>query len=263
MSTSTIAQGVTPRRLMTSEWIKFRTLRSSGITLLAAAVLMIAFGAILGYSTSTSDWATLSADSTAGSAPLNGYRIAQLLVGVLGVLFVSGEYATGMIRSSFAAVPRRLGVLRAKTAVFSAVVTVVMTVASFAAFFAAQAFLGPDGHGSSLSDPGVLRSVAGVGLYLTLIGVLGGALGWILRSTAGGISALIGLLLVLPVVIGLLPGSISDTVSKFLPGEAGGSFVTTHQAANTLDPLIGIGVLALWTAAALAAAAVVLLRRDV
>ncbi|MGH2883848.1 MAG: ABC transporter permease, partial [Solirubrobacteraceae bacterium] len=169
------------------QWIKFRTLRSSWLTLTGAVLLMIAFGAIFGYSTSTANWAKLGAASRAATGSLGGYHIAQLVIGVLGVLLVTGEYATGMIRSTFAAVPRRLPVLAAKSGVFAAISVATMTVASFAAYFLAQAFLSSHGHGSSLSDPGALRSVAGVGVYLGLIGALGGALGWIVRSTAGGI----------------------------------------------------------------------------
>ncbi len=253
---------VTSGRVLNSEWIKFRTLRSTWITLAAAVVAMTAIGTAVGYFTGTGNWATLEAQDTLASAPLQGYFLTQLLVGVLGVLFVTGEYGTGMIRSTFAAVPRRLPILGAKTAVFGAVALMAMTVASFAAFFGAQLFLGPDGHGSSLSDPGALRSVAGVGIYLTLVGVLGGALGWVVRNTAGAISALVGLLLILPVILGLLPGSLGTTITKYLPSNAGGSLMTSVQLPDTLAPWTGLGVVVLWVAAALVAAVVVVRRRD-
>jgi ABC-2 type transport system permease protein len=253
---------VTPVRVLTSEWIKLRTLRSSWYTLAAAVVAMIAIGLVIGYATSTSNWASLDAEDTVASAPLQGYHLSELLIGVLGVLFVSGEYATGMIRSTFAAVPKRLPILGAKSAVFGVVALVTMTATSFATFFAAQAFLSPDGHGSSLSDPGALRSVAGVGFYLALIGLLGGAFGWIVRSTAGAISGLVGLLLIVPVILGLLPGSIGTTIAKFFPSNAGGSLVSSVQLPDTLAPWTGIGVLGLWVVAALALAAVVIRRRD-
>lgn len=253
---------VTAARVVSSEWLKLRTLRSSWYTLGAAVVAMIAIGLIIGYATSTANWATLDAEDTVVSAPLQGYRLSELLIGVLGVLFVSGEYATGMIRSTFAAVPKRLPVLGAKSAVFAAVALVTMTATSFATFFAAQAFLSPDGHGSSLSDPGALRAVAGVGLYLALIGLLGGAFGWIVRSTAGAISGLVGLLLIVPVLLGLLPGSIGTTLAEYFPSNAGGSLVSSVRLPDTLAPWTGIGVLGLWVAAALAVAAVLIRRRD-
>lgn len=253
---------VTIPRIVRSEWIKFRTLRSSWYTLAAAVAAMIVTGLVIGYTTSTSDWSTLEADLTAPSAPLQGYFLAQLLIGVLGVLFVTGEYGTGMIRSTFAAVPRRLPVLGAKTAVFAALALVSMTAASFAAFFGAQLFLGPDGHAASLSDPGVLRSVAGVGVYLTLVALLGGALGWIIRSTAGAIGALVALLLVVPSLVPLLPGSLGTTISQYLPSTAGEAFFASVRTEDMLAPWTGLGVLALWVTGALVAAAIVLRRRD-
>jgi ABC-2 type transport system permease protein len=253
---------LTAAGMMNSEWIKFRTLRSSWFTLVGAVLLMIVFGAIFGYSTSTANWAKLGADSRAATGSLGGYQIAELVIGVLGVLFVTGEYATGMIRSTFAAVPRRLPVLAAKSSVLAAISVVTMTAASFAAYFIAQAFLSSHGHGSSLSDPGALRSVAGVGIYLALIGALGGALGWIVRSTAGGISALVGIMLILPVVVGLLPNGIGETITKCLPSEAGGAFITATHNTGALSPWIGLGVLVLWVVGAFAAATMLVRRRD-
>lgn len=253
---------LTVGRILNSEWIKFRTLRSSWFTLVGAVLLMLVFGTIFGYTTSTANWAKLGADSRAATTSLGGYHIVQLVIGVLGVLFVTGEYATGMIRSTFAAVPRRLPVLAAKSGVFAAISVVTMTVASFAAYFLAQAFLSSHGHGSSLSDPGALRTVAGVGVYLTLIGALGGALGWIVRSTAGGISALVGIMLILPGVVGLLPNGIGDVITKYLPSEAGGAFITAAPHAGALSPWTGLAVFALWVAGAFAAATVLVRRRD-
>jgi ABC-2 type transport system permease protein len=253
---------LTAGRLLNSEWIKFRTLRSSWLTLAGAVLLMIAFGAIFGYSTSTANWAKLGADSRAATGSLGGYQIARIVIGVLGVLFVTGEYATGMIRSTFAAVPRRLPVLAAKSGVFAAISVATMTIASFAAYFLAQAFLRSHGHGSSLSDPGALRSVAGVGVYLALWGVLGGALGWIVRSTAGGISALVGIMLILPDVVGLLPSGIGDAITKYLPNEAGDAFINAAHNAGALSPWTGLGVFVLWVAAAFAVATVLVRRRD-
>ncbi len=253
---------VTLGRVLHSEWLKFRTLRSSWLTLGAAIASMIVIGLVIGYTTSTGTWAELEAEDKIASSPVRGFLLAQLIIGVLGVLFVTGEYATGMIRSTFAAVPRRLPVLGAKAAVFAAVALVAMTLASFAAFFGAQAFLGPDGHGSSLSDPGALRAVAGVGVYLTLVGLLGGALGWIIRSTAGAISALVALLLIVPVLIGFLPGSLSTSIAKYLPSNAGESFLTSVRIPDTLAPWTGIGVIALWVLVTLTVAAVAVRRRD-
>jgi ABC-2 type transport system permease protein len=255
-------------RAMKAEWIKFRTLRSSWLTLGAAVALMVIIGVVIGYTTSTADWGAprdgspaLDSELKLASAPLRGFLITQLVVGVLGVLFVTGEYATGLIRSTFTAIPRRLQVVGAKAAVFGLVALVAMTLASFAAFYGAQIFLGPEGRGSSLSDPGALRSVAGAGLYLTLVGLLGAGIGWIVRSTAGAISALVALLLILPNLIPLL-GSWAQPVVKYMPNNAGESFLTSARVPDMLAPVTGIGVLAQWVAAALVAGAVLVRSRD-
>ena len=260
---------VTFARVMKAEWIKFRTLRSSWLTLGAAVALMVIIGLVIGYATSTANWGaaprdgspTLDSALKLASAPLRGFLITQLVVGVLGILLVTGEYATGMIRSTFTAVPRRLRVVGAKAAVFSVVALVAMTLASFAAFYGAQFFLGAEGHGSSISDPGALRSVAGAGLYLTLVGLLGAGIGWIVRSTAGAITALVGLLLILPNLMPLF-GSGADRLARYMPSNAGESFITSTRMPDTLTPVTGIGALALWVAAAFVAAAVLVRRRD-
>ena len=137
-----------------------------------------------------------------------------------------------------------------------------MTLASFAAFFGAQVFLGPDGHGSSLSDPGVLRAVAGIGALPHAVGLLGGALGWIVRSTAGAITALVALLLIVPDLVTVPPGSWADTITKYLPTDAGEAFVSSERVPDTLAPWTGLVVLALWVGVAFVAAVVLVRRRD-
>ncbi len=251
---------VTLPHVMTSEWIKFRSLRSSWFTLLGAVGTMVLIGLAIGYNTG-SNWAGLAAEDRAPSATLQGYLFAQLLIGVLGVLFVSGEYGTGMIRSTLAAVPRRVPVLVAKTAVFGAIGLVTMVATSFATFLGGQAFLTSYGHGSSL-DSGALQVILGTGVYLALIGLFGGALGWIVRSTAGGISVLVGILLVVPVVFLALPSSWSDPIAKFLPSNAGQSFISSVNTPGQLSAWTGFATLIAWVAGSLVVAAVMLRRRD-
>jgi ABC-2 type transport system permease protein len=251
---------VTFPRVIKSEWLKFRSLRSSWYTLAAAVVSMVLLDTLLGY-TIGQKWATLQPDDHVASATMRGYQLAQLLIGVLGALFVTGEYGTGMIRSTFAAVPKRLPVLGAKTAVFGAVALAAMVVASFAGFFGAQAFLSGYHHTFSLSQSGVLRVVAGTGVYLTLIGLLGLALGWILRSTAGAISTLVGILLVVPVLFSAI-GKSADSIAQYLPSKAGASFISSIHTAGTLSPWTGLIVLCAWVFGALGLAAFLLRRRD-
>ena len=252
---------VTLHRAARSEWVKLRTLRSSWLILLAAAVSMIAIGAVIGYNTGKS-FVGLAAEDSAPSGGLQGAKLAMLLVGVLGALLVTGEYGTGMSRSTMAAVPRRVPVLLAKSGVLTVVTLVTMVAASLATYAAAQAFLSSYGHGTSLTAPGVLRVVLGTGLYLTLVALLGSAIGWLVRSTAGAISTYAGLLLVLPLIVGLLPGSISTSFGRYLPSSAGDAFTSSVHKPDTLGPWSGLAVLVAWVLVALVAAAVSLRRRD-
>lgn len=250
---------ITTTRLINSEWIKFRTLRSSWYTLLTGVLALIAIGGVIGYNTGK-NFTGLAPEDAAPSSVLQGYFLAQLLIAVLGVLFVSGEYSTGMIRSTLAAVPKRVPVLVAKAVVFGGVALVMMVTASIVTFFTAQLFLSSYGHGVSLGDPGVLRVVIGTGIYLTLVGLFGSALGWIVRSTAGGIGAVVAIFLVLPGLLGLVPGVKS--LVKFMPSEAGGSFAQSLLAPDRLSAWSGLAVMTAEVLLALVVAAVLLRRRD-
>ncbi|MEC3997518.1 ABC transporter permease [Actinacidiphila sp. DG2A-62] len=256
---------VTQLRVLHSEWIKLRSLRSTFYTLLAAVVALIGLGALFSAFTA-SHWPSMSAHEKATFDPaltsLRGFFLAQLAVGVLGVLMISGEYATGMIRASLSAVPRRLPVLWAKAALFAAVVLVVTTVGSVIAFLLGQSLMSSRHIGISLGDPGVLRSVLGVSLYLTVVGLLGVAIGALIRNTAGGIATVFGLLLVVPVLAEALPASWGNHVNQWLPSNAGQSVVALHHEAHTLQPWTGFAVFCLYAVVALAGAAVLLKRRD-
>lgn len=256
------AQPVTLRRVIRSEWIKFWTLRSTWAVLGAAVVGMLVLAVVVAYNTRhlTSN---LQANDIAPSATLQGYFLAELLIGALGVLFVSGEYSTGMIRSTLVAVPRRLPVLWAKLVVFVTITAVSMITVSIVAFVSAQALLSHYRTGFSLSDPGVLRVVIGTGVYLTLVGMIGAALGWIVRSTPGALVTYFAIVLVLPVLFGDALGNWGKEVAQFLPGQAGASFSTSiPESSYSLSPWVGLLVLAGWVAVALAIAAGVLRRRD-
>jgi hypothetical protein len=187
---------------------------------------------------------------------------ALIALGVLGVLTTSGEYTTGMIRSTLAAVPRRLPVLWAKAAVYGAVAFTIGVVGVFASFAIAGAVLSGTDAGMSFSDDGVVASLFGVGLYLGLVGVIGVALGALLRSSAGGISALVGTFLLVPGLMSLLPRSWRTEVTPYLPGNAGESIYALHHAAGSLSAGEGMLVLLGWTALALGGAAYRLKRAD-
>ncbi|QYX82483.1 ABC transporter permease [Streptomyces akebiae] len=258
---------VTGRRVLRSEWAKFWSLRSSWITLGVALVLLVLFGTIAGY--------TYSPDATGAEGPpgpgsggdavalaLTGVTFASLAVGVLGVLLSAGEYSTGMIRSTLAAVPRRLPVLWAKSAVIGVIALILSTVGALAAFQLGAPGLDGERISLSLGDDGVLRGLAGAGVYLALVAVAGVALGVLLRSSAGAIAALVGILLVLPGLATLLPDSWYDTITPYLPSNAGSAIYALTESAGSLSPGQGLAVFAGWVALALAGAAHRLVRTD-
>jgi ABC-2 type transport system permease protein len=272
MSTATVtpaapAGRVTQTRVLYSEWVKLRTLRSTFWSLFAAIVATAGLGMLFswGFASRVSDHAHPIGDAAtlAVTVPLRPYVIAQLAVGVLGVMVITGEYSTGMIRATLAAVPGRLPVLWAKAAVFGVVVLVLMEVVSFVTFFGGQAILSTQHIQATLSSPQALRIVIGVGLYLTVVGLLGTALGAIIRSTAGAIAALFGILLVLPVlgeVLGLT--SWGKHIAPYLPSNAGGDLLTNSPDPGSLGPWTGFGYFVLYTVIAMAVAAFLLKRRD-
>jgi hypothetical protein len=259
---------VTRSRVIRSEWIKLLSLRSTLIALGAAFVTVIGFGMLFaafrtGQVGSPGNGGPGGPDGDPTSLSLSGVMLGQLIIGSLGVMITAGEYTTGMIRSSLAAVPRRLPVLWAKVIVFAVTTFVLMLAAAFVAFLAGQAILSGGGAASaSLSDPGVIRAIFGAAIDLTGIGVIGLALGALLRSTAGAVSTLFGLILLLPGLAPLLPASLSDNLVPNLPSNAIQSFMAVQQAPGTLAPWTGLAVFAAYIVVLTAGAAVLLKRRD-
>ncbi len=257
---------VTQRRVLLSEWTKFRSLRSTVWTLLAAVVLSIGIGALFS-AVSASQYHTFSPADKASFDPvstsLNGMVFAQLAIGVLGVLLISGEYSTGMIRSSLTAVPRRLPVLWAKLGVFAGVVFSVTLVTSFVSFFLGQALLSSQHLNVAISAPGALRSVIGTALYATVAGMIGMALGGLLRNTAAGISTFAAVFFVIPPLTDLLPSSWSSHFVQYLPSNAGEVlFGGARGLAHPLAPWTGFGLLCAYAAVMIGFAAWRLRRAD-
>jgi ABC-type transport system involved in multi-copper enzyme maturation permease subunit len=257
---------VTPARVVRSEWAKLWSLRSTRWSFLAAVVFMAGIGILIALA-EMGRWAHLSAHDKATlngvDVSLGGFHVAQLAIGVLGVMIISGEYTTGMIRSSMTAVPHRLPVLWAKMAVFSATTFVTMLVSSFVAFFAAQAILTRHHVDASLGDPHALRAIVGCALFLTVVGILCTALGAIVRNTAGGISTFVGILFVLPGVTAILPSSLGDAIDPYLPSSAGSAVAQVVPDGGTLAPWTGFAIFCGYTLIAVVAAAVLMRRRDV
>jgi ABC-type transport system involved in multi-copper enzyme maturation permease subunit len=257
---------VTQARVVHSEWMKFRSLRSTLYTLLAAVVLMIGIGALFS-AVSASQYHTFSAADKATFSPistsLTGISFAVVAFGVLGVLLMSGEYSTGMIRSSLTSVPRRLPVLWGKLAVFSAAIFSISLIASFISFFLGQALLSSHHLNVAITAPGALRSVIGAALYITVAGMIGVALGALFRNTAAGISTFAGVFFVIPPLTNLLPASISSHLTQYLPSNAGGVlYGGTRDLHNALSPWTGFALLCGYAVILLAAAAWRLRRAD-
>ncbi|MFJ6617708.1 ABC transporter permease [Kitasatospora sp. NPDC091335] len=261
------AYKVTALRVLRSEWAKLWSLRSTWITLGLALLFLVGFGLIAAYQfrsrmTSGRPMDRDFAGASTLSLSLFGTNFAQLALGVLGVLVAAGEYSTGMIRSTLAAVPRRLPVLWSKAAVYGLIALVLGTVGAFAVFTADSGVLSGTRAAMTLSDAGVVRGLAGAGLYLALVGVIGVALGALLRSVAGGIAVLVATLMLVPGLTSLLPSSWQSHLSPYLPSHAGEAMFALHHDSATLSPTAGLAVFLGWTVLALGAAAVRLVRTD-
>jgi ABC-2 type transport system permease protein len=251
--------------VLRSEWTKLRSVRSTFWALTVTVVLGIGLGAVIsavaahGYARfSVSD--KLSWDPTGVSQ--TGVAIASLAIAVLGVLCISSEYSSGMIRTSLTAVPKRGRVLAAKSLVFAAVTFVVGEAVCFAAFFAGQVLISGYAPHAALGDPGVARAVAGGGLYLTALAVLSVAVGTLLRHPAAGIASMVAVLFVLPGIAQALPDSWRHPVTEFWPTQAGSQLTSVHPAAHSLQPWPGFGVMCLFVAIVYAIAWTLLDRRD-
>lgn len=236
------AGGDTLPRVIRSEWTKLWSLRSTWWTLLIAFVVTIGFATLVSWGVSSNvdkmspeDRATLDVTNLA----MAGVAFGQLAFAVLGALTVAGEYSTGGIKATFVAVPNRLRVLLAKVLVFSVVAWVVGTVAAFASFFVAMSFWSSHHLAANLSDPGVLRAVFGAGLIALASGLLGLALGALIRHTAGSITAAVALLFVVPPLTNLLPGTWGKDISTRFTTNAGQRITEVVHTPGQLQPWPG------------------------
>jgi ABC-2 type transport system permease protein len=249
------------RHALNSEWIKLRTVRSTWWTVTAAFVLGAGLTVLMCWG--NADWlASADADESPGSFITWGMMIAQITAVVLGALVVTTEYGTGMIRSTFAAVPSRGRVLAAKAVVVTGVLFVVGTVTALVGYYGGNYFLDREGIGMALEGD-VLRAMYGSGLYLAGIGLFTVAVGFLLRHTAGTISIVLALMLILGNMVMLVPGALGDWLVKLMPGNAGAS-ISTPVSFNPdlLAPWTGFGVFLIETAVLLVLAWVMVRRRD-
>lgn len=251
--------------VMSSEWTKIRSVRSTIWSLFSTFGITVGFGLLFSFAyirryDQLGLKERLTFDPTAQS--LRGLFLAQIAIGVLGVLVISSEYATGLIRTTLTAVPQRRALLAAKAVVFGAVALAVSMISAFVAFFGGQAVLNGKHLGVSLGDAHVLRAVLGAGAYLTIIGLLGLALAAILRRTAGAIATLFGLVLALPLLAQALPSPWNTDIAKFLPSGLGAALFKVRPDTNLLSPATALIVAILWLVVTYAIATVLITRRD-
>jgi ABC-type transport system involved in multi-copper enzyme maturation permease subunit len=256
---------VTLPRVLLSEWTKLRSLRSTRYSLAAALLLTIGMAA-LACAIVANHWAHMNPQERAEFHPLDanlvGVQIAQLALGVLGVLVITGEYSTGMIRATMSAVPRRLPVLWGKAIVYGLVSLALMIPATLLAFVVGEAIFARHHLDIAFTHAGVPRVVIGAALYLTVIGIFGLGLGAIVRNTAGGIATFAGIMFVLPPLMNVLPSSWNHAASPYLPLGAGQSIMALTRGDNQLGPWTGFGFLCAYALASLLIASVLLVKRD-
>ncbi|MFI6585113.1 ABC transporter permease subunit [Embleya sp. NPDC050493] len=258
------APRLTFARILDSEWAKIKTVRSTLWTLLAlfAVSVLISWGIA---ALAAGDVAKDVAEGQKNDAPdllTVGVAFGQIAALVLGVMSMTAEYSTGMIRTSLTAVPWRASMLAAKALVLALVLFVVGAVTGFCCYFLADLMLDAKHVGVGLGEPGVLRSLIGTGLYLAVLGLFGMALGVLLRHTAGAITLGIALIFVVGGVVGLIPGRTGDWIAKLMPANAGGQVMSVRAADKMLQPWTGFAVFVAETLVLLLLGALLLEKRD-
>lgn len=245
--------------VLASEWTKMRSVRSTMWTYAAGFLLMLGFALLISISAANTKEPV---DMTGFDITVAGIPFASIAMATLGVLVISSEYRTGMIRTTLQAVPQRLTLLSAKILVFTVTTALFSAAATAVTFFAVQPILAGKGLDSALGDPEVLRALIGTVLFLTASGLLGLALGALIRHTPGAILSAVGLLLIAPQLSQLLPGTWGAAVHKHFTTNAGSKVMALQTAPESLTPWAGFAVYVAWVAVIMVAAAVLLRRRD-
>ena len=265
---------VTFGRVLHSEWIKTNTVPSTVILLAVSFAVMVGLGALVAWGlvqlandpeSGPPQGIGQSLQSAAYDVPAAGLPFGQLLIAALAVVLIGSEYTTGMIRSTMVAVPTRTPALLAKTLVIAVISFLVGVLAAFTTYLLAQPILSGSDLGFGLDAEWVLPSIINTGTVLALIAVMGVAIGALLRNTAGGVVTLVGALFVLPIIASLLTGLadwVGDAV-RFLPSNAATQLVATRIQPEAFNQVEGGLILAGWAAVLLAAAVVVIKKRDV
>ncbi|MDQ2815407.1 MAG: ABC transporter permease [Actinomycetota bacterium] len=250
--------------LIAAEWIKLRSLRSTYLVLLAAAVIALGVG-VLVCNNDAVGWPGMLPAARAAFDPMAdsfvGFSIAQLIFAAIGVLTVTGEYSSGLIRTTFAAVPARRAVLAAKATVVCLVTVSVGLVTALATFWAGQAILSGQHIGISLGHPGAVRAVISAALFLVAAALMGLGLGVLIRNAAGALSVVVALLFLAPSFLHGTSEWVID-IANVLPANAIRRLVSLHPWPHAPSITESTIVIVVYPVVALAAAAYVLHRRD-
>ncbi|MEO6201520.1 MAG: ABC transporter permease [Cryobacterium sp.] len=258
------ASGLTFAGVLRSEWIKLRSVRSTPWSYATVVVISLGMAAIMSLAMGQQSDLQMPADAQATFVVLAstfGVFFGQLVVGVLGVLVVTGEYSTGMITSTLTAVPRRLPALWAKAVVLFTATFVIGAVATIGSFLVAVPILAGKGIHANLLDGAVIGPLLFGALYLGLVAVFALGVGTILRSSAGGIAVTLGLLLLVPIVLSMIPAAWASELVPYLISNAGATMMTAGDIA-VMEPWQGLLVVLGWLVVSLAGAAALLKRRD-
>jgi hypothetical protein len=273
--------GVTFGRVLRSEWIKVTTVPSTVILIACTVVVMVGLAALFAWSLTIMAQSVGDANapsefqppadgpgSVAGQAltvPSSGLAFGQLLIASLAVVLIASEWATGMIRSTMVAVPKRIPALLAKTVIIAGVAFLVGAGSALVSYLVAQPILRGKDLGFAVTDDGVLASIINTGTFLALVAVISIAIGILLRNTAGGVVTAVGIFFVLPIIVQLISG-LADWIpeaARFLPAEAGTQMVAITTADDALTQWEGGLVMGAWALVLLVVALVTAKKRDV
>ena len=273
-NSGTAHPGPTFFRVLHSEIIKFRSLLSTVILLASTAVVMVGFGALSAWGTGQFTDAAVRDPQAAArmaaqggdlaiSAPTSGIAFAQLILGSLGVLLMSSEFTTGMARSTFAAVPKRLPAFAAKLVVVMATSFAVTAASTWLAGLAAVPILDNYGLKLDLASSQSVKLLVVNSVYVAAVAAIGMSLGTLLRNSAGGIMSLVGIFFVAPIAFQLIPGDFFKEARKYLPGNTVEPLTAVQHVPDTLEVWQAALVLGAWVVIPVFLAAVLLKRRDV
>jgi hypothetical protein len=255
--------------VLRAEWTKFRTVRSTGWTLIAAAGLTVLLTFLVTKGTSTDATRAGQGDDDVIAFSMAGIYVGQIAIVALGALAMTSEYATGLIRASFAAVPRRGRVVIAKAIVVGGAGLVAGIVACVSSFLLAQPVLHGNGYVApaypplALTDATVLRAVLGGAAFLALLALFSLGVGAIVGRTAGAISVALGFVLLPAILVGALPVDVGQWVTRLTPSAGLAIIETVPHDDTAIGPWAGLGVTAAYAAAALVVALWLTRRRDV